>query len=174
MSNHTEHLTNTPGTRAHLWDIIKDIRFAMFTTRHGNGHLHSRPMTTQNRNIDEDASLWFFMSRLNGPVDDLTHDPVVNVAYADPGKDSYVSVSGKATVVDDSSMKQKLWSKMNDAWFPDGPTDPDVALVEVRISHAEYWDVKQSKFVQLLKMAAAAATGDRPELAGEKGSVRMG
>lgn len=31
-----------------LWDMIKDIKFGMFTARHGNGHLHSRPMTTQN------------------------------------------------------------------------------------------------------------------------------
>ena len=58
---------DTPGTaaqqREHLWALIKDIRFGMFTSRHGNGHLHSRPMTTQNRAIDEDTSLWFFMSR---------------------------------------------------------------------------------------------------------------
>lgn len=31
-----------------LWDLIKDIRFAMFTARHGDGRLHSRPMITQN------------------------------------------------------------------------------------------------------------------------------
>ena len=30
-----------------LWDLIKDIRFAMFTSRHGDGQLHSRPMTSR-------------------------------------------------------------------------------------------------------------------------------
>ena len=50
-------------SRAKLWGLIKDIRFAMFTTRHSNGHLHSRPMTTQNSHLDEDRNLWFFMSR---------------------------------------------------------------------------------------------------------------
>ena len=173
MSQKTETHSDTAEARANLWAIIKDIRFAMFTTRHVNGHLHARPMTTQNRDIDEISSLWFFMSRVNGPVDDLTRDPMVNVAYADPSKDSYVSVSGKARIVDDNAMKQKLWSKMNDAWFPDGPTDPDVALVEVRIAHAEYWDVKQSKIVQLFKMATASVTGERPDLAGTKGSIHM-
>ena len=136
-----DHASTTPSpgeARAKLWELIKDIRFAMFTTRHTNGYLHSRPMTTQNRRIDEDSSLWFFMSRANGPVDDIRHDACVNVVYADPGQDSYVSVSGNARIVDDMARKEQLWSKTNDAWFPRGPTDPDVALVEVRIAQAHY------------------------------------
>src|SRR5689334_7111462 len=45
------------SSREKLWDLIKDIKFAMFTTHHRNGHLHSRPMTTQNTKVDEDSSL---------------------------------------------------------------------------------------------------------------------
>ena len=107
------------------------------------------------------------MSRANGPVDDVRNDPSVNVVYADPGKDSYVSVSGNAQVVEDAARKQRLWSKMNDAWFPRGPTDPDVALVEVKIVQAHYWDVDDSKIVQLFKIAAAAVTGKPPRNLGE-------
>ena len=94
--------------RTRLWDLIKDIRFAMFTTRHGNGHLHSRPMTTQNSRLDEDSSLWFFMDRRDDPVADLKADPVVNLVYADPGKDRYVSVSGTATVVEDLAKNEAV------------------------------------------------------------------
>ena len=159
--------------RTKLWDLIKDIRFAMFTTRHGNGHLHSRPMTTQNSKVDEDASLWFFMARNDDPVSEIGADPVVNLVYADPGADSYVSVSGTAAVVDDLAKKQQLWSKMNEAWFPAGPTDPNLALVEVKIIHANYWDVDDSKIVQLFKMATAAMTGKPPTHLGEHAEVRM-
>jgi general stress protein 26 len=159
--------------RAKLWDLIKDIRFAMFTTRHGNGHLHSRPMTTQNSKMDEAASLWFFMARNDDPVADISADPVVNLVYADPGADSYVSVSGNAAVVEDLAKKQQLWSKMNQAWFPAGPTDPNLALVEVKIIHANYWDVDDSKIVQLFKMATAAMTGKQPSNMGEHAEVRM-
>lgn len=56
----------------------------MFTSRDATGELQSRPTTTQNSSIDEGASLWFFMSRLNGPVNDIQPDPAVNLAYADP------------------------------------------------------------------------------------------
>jgi len=156
-----------------LWELIEDIKFAMFTTHHPNGHLHSRPMTTQNSKLDENSSLWFFMSRRSDAVADLAGDSSVNVVYADPGADSYVSVSGNAIVVDDLAKKEALWSKLSEAWFPGGPSDPDLALVEVRINHANYWDVKSSKLVQLFAMAKAAVTGKPPTDIGEHGEVRM-
>ena len=158
--------------RSQLWELIKDTRFAMFTTRHRNGHLHSRPMTTQNSQVDEDDSLWFFMSRKSEPVEDLQVDETVNVAYANPDRDGYVSVSGTARLVDDTTRKQQLWNKAAEAWFS-RPDDPDLALVQVRITHAEFWDVKESKLVQLYEMAKAAVTGKRPTDLGDRGAVRM-
>lgn len=160
--------------RKRLWELIKDIRFSMFTVRHSNGHLHSRPMTTQNTSVDEDSSLWFFMSRRSEPVADLASESQVNIAYADVGSDSYVSVSGNAAVVNDLAKKQQLWSKMAQAWFPGGAEDPDLALVQVKITHADYWDVKENKVVQLLKMAQAAVTGKPMKTMGEHAEVRMG
>ena len=174
MSQDQHHDPDQADARAKLWDLIKDIRFAMFTTRHSNGHLHSRPMTTQNSKLDEDRSLWFFMSRKSEPVADLTGDSTVNVVYADPGEDSYVSVSGTAVVVEDMARKERLWSKMAQAWFPGGSADPDLALVCVTISHANYWDVEESKVVQLYKMAKAAVTGKPPTNLGEQAEIRMG
>ena len=166
-------MNDNDASREHLWKMIKSIRFAMFTTRHGNGHLHSRPMTTQNKAIEADGSLWFFMSKKGDPVDDLKSEPMVNLAYADPGSDTYVSVSGTAAMIEDAAKKQQLWNKMNEAWFPGGPTDPDVALVQVQIAHANYWDVKESKIVQLFEMAKAVVTGKPPTGMGEHGEVRM-
>ncbi len=165
--------TDSAGARQRLWDLVKDIRMAMFTTRHDNGHLHSRPMTTQNSCVDEDASLWFFMSRDSDTVADLAADPVVNISYADPGADRYVSISATAVVVDNAAMKQRLWSKMAAAWFPGGATDPDLALVQARILHAGYWDTEQSKIVQLFHIAKAAVTGKPPPPLGEHAQIRL-
>ena len=165
-------MADTDNRQSKLFDLIKDIKFAMFTTHKGqSGHLHSRPMTTQNKAIDEDDTLWFFMSRKGAPVSEFKGDDQVNVSYADPGKDTYVSVSGVAHVVDDLAKKQALWTKSADAWFHGGVNDPDLALVQVRIEHADYWDVKESKIVQLYRMAEASITGKPPKL-GEHGHVR--
>ncbi len=158
--------------REHLWDLIKDTRFAMFTTRHGNGHLHASPMTTQNRGIDADDCLWFFMSRRSGTASDLIGEVEVNVSYANPDSDRYVSVSGRARIAENPDKARALWSKMAEAWFK-GPDDPDLALVSVAITHAHYWDVKESKIVQLYEMAKAALTGKPPSDLGESGELRM-
>jgi general stress protein 26 len=165
--------TSQSNARELLWELVKDIQFAMFTTR-ADGRLRSRPMTTQNSEVDERSSLWFFMSRGSDAVGDLESDPVVNVAYADPGRDAYVSVSGEAAVVEDRAKKEQLWSKLAEAWFPDGVDDPELALVEVRIEDAEYWDVKESKVTQLFKMAKAAVVSEPPSGMGEHGEVHMG
>lgn len=158
-----------------LWDMIKDIRFSMFTTRSHQathaGHLHSRPMTTQNKRLDG-GSLWFFMSRSSGPVADLMAEPTVNVSYADPDKDVYVSVSGTARVVNDPDKIRELWNKASEAWFPEGPDDPDLALVMVNATHAHYWDIKENKLVQLLAMTKAVITGSVPKL-GESVEVQV-
>jgi general stress protein 26 len=153
-----------------LAELIKDIKFAMFTTHKQQGHLHSRPMTTQNKRIEDD-SLWFFMSRSGDPVAEFQGDDQVNLAYANPSSDTYVSVSGVAQVVDDHAKKQALWNKAAEAWFKGGVDDPDLALVRVRIEHADYWDVKESKIVQLYKMAEASVTGKPPKM-GEHGHIR--
>ena len=159
--------------REKLWSLIKDMKFGMFTTHHENGHLHSRPMTTQNKKIDEDDTLWFFMSRSSDPVADLVAAPEVNVAYAAPDRDAYVSVSGRAAVVEDIDKKRHLWSALSQAWYAGGPEDPDLALVAVAITHAEYWDMKTNKAEQLFKIARAALTGAPPTDLVEHGRVRM-
>jgi general stress protein 26 len=160
----------TAHGRDKLSELIKDIRFAMFTTHKPQGHLHSRPMTTQNKTITDD-SLWFFMSRSGDPVAEFQGDDQVNVSYADPGSDTYVSVSGVAHVVEDMGRKRALWNKAAQAWFKGGVDDPDLALVQVRIEHADYWDVKENKLVQLYRMAESALTGKPPQM-GERGHVR--
>ena len=166
-------MNENDASRDKLWKMIKDIKFAMFTTRHGNGHLHARPMTTQNKELGADDSLWFFMSKKGDPVDDVQKEPMVGVIYADPSDDTYVSVSGTATVSDDAAKKRELWNKITEAWFPGGPGDPDLALVQVKIVHANYWDVKDSKLVQLYAMAKAVVSGKPPTNLGEHGEVRM-
>ena len=157
----------TDPDRKTLHDLIKDIRFAMFTTRGPDGSLRSRPMTTQNDPDRDPGCLWFFASRSGEPVADLLRDPAVNAAFADPSSDAYVSVSGSATVVEDDDRKKQLWSKFAEAWFPGGPTDPDLALVRIGIEAAEYWNVRESKVTQLLKMARANLTGHPPTDMGE-------
>ena len=160
-------MSTTKSDHDTLWELIKGIKFGMLTHRQASGMLHAHPLTTQNQSLDAESHLYFFISRKSELAQRLQHDGNVNVSYADPGADSYVSVSGQAVIAEDQAKKEELWSPLARAWFPAGVNDPDLALLEVRIHHAEYWDVKESKMVQLVKMAKAALMGELPRKLGE-------
>ena len=156
-----------------LWDLIKDIRFGMLAHRTSGGMLHAHPLTTQNKALDEQSELYFFIPKQGELYERLQTDGNVNVAYADPGADSYVSLSGQARFSEDLAKKEALWSPMAKAWFPGGATDPNLALLVIKLQHAEYWDVDESKMVQLFKMAKAAVTGQPPTDMGEHKEMNL-
>ena len=120
-------MQHDPSTRAKLWELIKDIKFGMFTHRNAHGLMHAHPLTTQNRTVDEDATLYFFIKRDSEIASAVATDAHVCVTYADPGSDSYVSVSGQAGIKEDLTKKEELFSEMAKAWFPGGPADPQLA-----------------------------------------------
>ncbi len=150
-----------------LFDLIKDTRFGMLTHRHSDGQLHSHPLTTQNKKADEGATLYFFVPKDGDIARHVASDASVNVAYANTDADSYVSVAGQASLLEDQAKKEELFNPMAKAWFPAGVTDPNLGLLAVKIVEAEYWDVDDSKMVQLFKMAKAAITGETPKDLGE-------
>jgi general stress protein 26 len=156
-----------------LWDLIKDTRFCMLAHRHSDGSLHSHPLATQNKTLAADGLLYFFVSKSSEVGQRLQQDGNVNLAYANPGKDTWVSVTGTARINTDLGKKKELFSVMTKAWFPDGPGDPNMELVEVHIDEAEYWNVKENKLLQLLKMGTAAVTGHPPRKMGEHQEVRF-
>jgi len=147
-----------------LWELIKDIKFGMLTHKHADGSLHSHPLTTQNRSLKSGEPLYFFVSKKTEVGDRLRSDGNVCISYGDLKEDIWVSVSGRASISEDMDTKKKLFNALAKAWFPGGVEDPDLELVQVEIRHAEYWNVKESKATQMLKMATAAVTGHRPEM----------
>ena len=72
-----------------------------------------------------------------------------------------------------AAKKPQLWSKLAAACFPGGVTDPELALVRVKITHLSFWDVEQSKLVQFFLRAKAAVTGRLPTEPGEHAQIRM-
>ncbi len=160
-------MTASQNDHARLWDLIKDTHFGMLTHRHDDGLLNSHPLTTQNKSIDEAGTLYFFVPKDGEIARHVAEDDIVNVAYANTDSDSYVSVAGRAALLDDPARKEALFTPMSKAWFPGGPADPNLALLAVRIANAEYWDVDDSKMVQVYKMMKAAVTGEQPKNLGE-------
>lgn len=167
----------TESSFEQLQEMIKDIRFAMFVTHAEGGQLHAWPMTTQQAKMSsehevyEHDKLWFFMARSSKVVHNLVVNPHVNISYSNPRADTYVSVSGMASVVDSMNQKERFWNTLVEAWYEEGITDPDVALVCVQIDSAEYWSVREGKLAQAGKMLKATLMGEQLSEIGEHGKI---
>ncbi|HYE00807.1 MAG TPA: pyridoxamine 5'-phosphate oxidase family protein [Alphaproteobacteria bacterium] len=163
--------TNDKGDIAKLWKMVKHIKIAMLTTQESDGSLRSRPM--HSHQVDDDGDIWFFTKASDHKSFEIRQHHQVNLAYAEPDDQNYVSVSGTAELVRDRSRIEAMWSEPLRAWFPRGTDDPDVALIRVRPDYAEYWDSPSSTLVHLYGYAKAVVTGDSPK-PGDNAKIDLG
>lgn len=150
--------------------LIKDVRICMMTTASGDGSFDSRPMATQETEFD--GTVWFLTRHESGKVAELEHDAHVGLMYADPGNHTYVTAKGTATISRDKAKIHELWNPMFKAWFPEGEDDPQIAVIRVEITEAQYWEASSSKLVFGIKYLAAAVTGGKVDV-GETGKVKV-
>jgi general stress protein 26 len=150
-----------------LREMIKDIDLCMLTTVDEGGELHSRPMSL-NGDVDDSGNLWFFTSSNSHKASEIERTPNVNVSFIDTDQQHYISISGTAELVRDKQKIKELWKPILKAWFPDGPDQPDVALLKVKVSKAEYWDTPSSTIAQAISFVSAIFTGKQVELGENK------
>jgi general stress protein 26 len=152
-----------------IWSLIKDARVAMLTSER-EGRLYSRPMVASQKAFD--GSLWFFTRKSSPKVAEVEAHRQVNVAYASSSDNSYVSLSGVASIVDDQAAIDAHWNEWIKTWFPDGKQDPDIALIRVDVDTAEYWDAPSSKMVVAFDYLKARLTGKTPDM-GENRTIEV-
>ena len=140
-------------------ELIQDIEIAMLTTIDESGDLHSRPMATQKAEFT--GEIWFFTDANSHKVDEINSDQRVNVSYASPGGNSFVSISGTAKLVTDKAKIEELYNPILKAWFPDGTDTPGIALLKITAESAQYWDAPNNAIVKLAGFVKATATGER-------------
>ena len=154
-----------------LRQIIKDIDFCMLTTIDEQGDPHSRPMSS-NGDIDPNGDLWFFTNASSHKVSEVESSPKVNVSFADPENQRYVSVTGIARLVRDREKIDELWRPEFKVWFPQGKNDPDIALLRVSLERGDYWESPSSTVGYALSFVSSLVTGKQPEF-GENRKVDL-
>lgn len=150
-------MTTTTGTPDDVWTAIKKLRVAMLTTEE-DGRLVSRPMASLGR--PEDGVI-YFITHAHTHIADKSESVRVNLAYSDTDSNTYLSVSGIARMTQDREKLRELWSLWSEAWLPQGPDAPDVALVTVEPIDAKLWDA-DSKLIYAARMLTAAVTKTSP------------
>lgn len=118
-----------------LRGILKDTEIVMLTTVSAEGNIVSRPMQTQE--LEFDGDLWFITRRDTTKYQEISANPNVNVTVVG---DSYASISGTASFVEDIERKKEFWNKVYEKMFDVSYDDPILVLIKVEANHAEYWD----------------------------------
>jgi general stress protein 26 len=153
---------------AKVAELIRDFRFAMVTTVNTLGELVARPLTVQEAEFDGD--LWFIVARDSHEVAELGVNPVAGVSFA--SNDTWVSLTGTAQQVDDPARVKEYWNPFVEAWFPDGPDDPNVTLIKFSASGAEYWDSPGGRIASVISFVKAKVTGSVGDV-GENAKVNL-
>lgn len=148
--------------------LIKKFRFAMLTTKHADGKLVAHPLTVQEAEFDGD--LWFLVSKSSSPVKDLAADAEANVSMS--SDDAWLSLSGTAWLSDDREKIKDLWNPFVEAWFPEGPEDPDIGILRFAAESAQYWDTPGGRIASVFSLVKAKLTGETYD-GGESGKVEL-
>ena len=65
-------------------------------------------------------------------------------------------MSGTFSVTRDRDALERVWSKANDVWFPEGASDPRACLMGFHPAEAEFWDMSGAKGLSFVFEAAKA------------------
>jgi general stress protein 26 len=148
-------MTRQESKREEFLSVLRKFDNAMLVTRDPSGGLRSRPMAIADST--EDGRLWFVSNVHSGKQEELADDEHVNVAMQGDGR--FLSITGRARTVRDERKQEQLWSETRRVWFPDGPHDPNLVLIEIRPDDAEYWDGSGLKGLKYLFNEAHAIVG---------------
>ncbi len=117
---------------------VKGIVIATLTTVAEDGTPHNRPMATQE--ADAEGNLWFFTDTNATKVNEIQKHAKASVSFVSTSDNRYVSAYGNAELVQDRQKVKDLWQPILKAWFPNGPDDPNVSLIKINVTDAEYWE----------------------------------
>ncbi len=146
----------------HVWREISRIETCMMATHDGTV-LRARPMVGA---ADREAgTIWFITTRSDHSNQELERDPRVCLAYVDAATQTFVSVSGEASLSSDRRKIEDLWTPSVDACFDGGPEDPAALLIAVRPVLAEFWDDPHADLMAALDLLTAGHGDAEPPLA---------
>ena|SRR5690242_15832110 len=122
MSN-TKNFHNEEAVKK-IKEFLDDIKVCMFCTNVTDMPFRTRPMSTLD--VDDEGNLWFFSSKASDKNDEIKNDDTVQLLYAKNSDSHFLTITGKAQIVNDQKKKEELWNPIAKTWFPGGKEDPDL------------------------------------------------
>lgn len=143
----------------HLYDLVNDFDVAMLVTHTANG-IHARPMAIAS--LDDGLGAYLVTDINSLKVDEISLNPEAILTFQSTKK--FATVRGELTVLHDRQLIEKLWKVTWKVWFPDGKSDPNIALLKFTGHEGEYWDNAGMRGLKYVYDAAKAyVAGETPK-----------
>lgn len=96
--------------------LVKDVKYTMLTTRTEDNHLHACPMNTIETSIGA-KEIWLIGHNPSDTVDNIKANDEVNLAYSSEDNKKFLSITGRAHLVEDKEKLDELWMPVYNAFF---------------------------------------------------------
>ena len=151
-----------------FWKLISEIPVAMVVTHEQGKEMRARPMAM--RPAREEGVIDFLTDADAPKAAELWRNAAICLALADIKAQKYVSITGRAELIDNKERVRQIWSVYDKAFWPDAD-DPRIRVLRVTPESAEYWE-ESGRIAAAVKLVIATATGERMEV-GESRKVEF-
>lgn len=161
---------NYPENIKKLKELLSHSRICMLSTYTNSEGIHTRPMAFQQ--LEDDGAIWFFTNEYSPKMEEISVNHEVSISFSNESQSNYVVLKGQARLSKDKAKMEELFNPMVKVWFPEGLDDPKMALINVEVVSAEYWDNTSSTMVMLFHVAKSLVTGEMYD-EGEHGKINL-
>jgi len=151
---------STTGSIDELKEMLQSFDTAMLTTVTPMGLLRARPMAIQEDTPELACDFWFVTSLDSPKTGEIANDHQVGVSCFRNRDRSYLSISAIARVRRDPELIARLFKPDWRIWFPEGPQDPTIALIEMQVERGEYWNPDGGPVRLLYEMVKSLVAGE--------------
>jgi general stress protein 26 len=165
--------TSSTEQREHFISLLKRFDTVMLVTLNSEHEFHGRPMAVAA--VENDGRIWFLSGKDTAKVHEIETDSHAYLTAQD-GDDAFLTVTGRATLINDPEKVRILWQDAFNAWFPRGKEDPDIEVISVRPEYGEFWDTTGGYRAKYYWEAAKSyVTGTMPDMdeTGQHGKARL-
>lgn len=142
---------------AKMKEIAELVNTCMLCTKLTASPFNTRPMSLSK--VDDTGKCWFMSSSESDKNMEIQQNDHVQLIFSDPSGSRYMSVYGEADIFTDPKTIEEAWTPGAAAWFTDGRETAGLSVIIVHPLHAHYWDIKDSKMINLLKISVATIAG---------------
>ncbi|MEP7116931.1 MAG: pyridoxamine 5'-phosphate oxidase family protein [Acidobacteriota bacterium] len=113
----------------------------MLLTSEGLGAIHA-PL---GHDGPEGRKLWFLADARTVLDWEANRRHVVTLTFQSADERVFLTISGKAEVITDHAATARMWRPAFKRWFPGGPSDPRLLLVQFSPYDAEFYEASDGR-----------------------------